>query len=188
MRRMHDRRWMIVLWVCCLDVLDDELAIQELSVGSNGPDEAPEHEPRGQGHIDDDFLHGGLLLIPDGDQVAPANPPDPPRDVEEEYPRGDELSPVALVPAHDQVGQPIGAAQQPLLPIVVEPPLGLLHSGLYRERWSAVGGVQLQGRLQLLQLLLLPLGELLRLLARGQPRYVRSRRLGRGGEQHGRHR
>lgn len=172
----------------CLDVLDDEFTVQELSVRSDRPDEAPEHEARGQWNVDYDLLHGGLLLVPDGDQVTPTHPPNPPGDVEEEYSRGDELPPVALVPAHDEVGQPIGPAQQPLLPVVVEPPLGLLHRGLYSQGRGAVGGVELQRRRQLLQLLLLPLGELLRLLARCQPRNVRGGWLGRCSEQHRRHR
>nr|GMD03224.1 hypothetical protein C4D60_Mb06t32300 [Ipomoea batatas] len=104
-----------------LDIRVNELAGDVLSVGGNGPDEASPDEPVGQGDVDDDLLLGRLLLIPDGDQVAPPDPPDPPCNVQEKDPRGDELSPVSLISAHYQVRQPVRPAQQPLLPVGVRP-------------------------------------------------------------------
>lgn len=85
-----------------------------------------------------------------------------------------------LVSAHDQVRQPIAAAQQPLLRVVVEPPLRLLHARLNGQCGGAARLVELQRRLQLLYRLLLTLRELLRLLAWGEPRDV-----GAGGERGG---
>lgn len=104
-----------------LNVGIDEVSVQERSVGSNGPDEASPGEAVGQGNVDDDLLHGRLLLVSDGDQVASPHPPDPPGNVQEEDAWGYELTPVPLVATHDQVGQPICAAQEPLLPVVIEP-------------------------------------------------------------------
>jgi len=151
-----------------LNILGNEVTVDELSVGSNGPAEAPEEQARGERNVDDDLLHGGFFLIPDGNKVAPTHPPDPTRDVQEQDPRSDEFAPVPLVPAHDQVRQPVGAAQKPLLPVVVKPPLRLLHRRLYGQGGGAVRRVQLQRRLQLLNGLLLALRELLRLLAGSQ--------------------
>lgn len=61
---------------------------------------------------------------------------------------------------------------------MTQPALGFLDGGVDGEGGSAVGSVQLEGRLQLLDLLLLPLGELLRLLAGGEAGDVG------GGRQH----
>lgn len=160
-----------------LDILGNEVTVDELSVGSNGPAEPPEEQTRGQRNVDDDLLHGRLFLIPDGNKVTPTHPPDPPGDVQKEDTRSDELAPVPLVSAHDQVRQPVGAAQKPLLRVVVEPPLRLLHRRLYRQGGGAVRLVKLQRRLQLLYRLLLALRKLLRLLAGSQTGDVRD-----GGE------
>jgi hypothetical protein len=172
-------------------VVDDEVSVDELAVGRDGPDEPPGEEAGGELDVDDDLPHGGLLLAADGDEVAPADPPDPAGDVEEEQARGDELAPVPLVAADDEVRQAVGAAQQPELAVVLEPALGLLDGGVDGERGGAVGRVLLQRRGELLDRVLLALRERLGLLARGQPRDVggRGRRGGGGrGQQHRRQR
>ena len=64
-------------------VVDDEVAVDPLAVGGNGPDEPPGDDLGGELDVDDDLPHGGLLLAADGDEVAPADPPDPSSDVEE---------------------------------------------------------------------------------------------------------
>jgi hypothetical protein len=161
-------------------VVDDEVSVDELAVGRDGPDEPPGEEAGGELDVDDDLPHGGLLLAADGDEVAPADPPDPPGDVEEEQARGDELAPVPLVAADDEVRQAVGAAEQAELAVVLEPPLGLLDGGVDGEGRGAVGRVLLERRGELLDRVLLALGERLGLLARGQPRDV-SGRGGRGG-------
>uniref|UniRef100_A0A7C8ZJ22 Uncharacterized protein n=1 Tax=Opuntia streptacantha TaxID=393608 RepID=A0A7C8ZJ22_OPUST len=93
-----------------LNSIVNQFAIDELSVSSNGPTETPENKPGSQGHINDDLFLGRLLLIPNGNQVAPTHPPDPPGNVEEEQSGGDKLTPVPLVTAHNQVGQPVRPA------------------------------------------------------------------------------
>lgn len=72
--------------------------------------------------------------------------------------------------------QPIGAAEQAVLAVVVEPSLGFLDGGFDGESRCAIGGVKLQRGFQLLDLLLLALGELLGLFARSEPRNVGSSR------------
>lgn len=164
-----------------IGIVGDEISIDELPPGSHRPDEAPPDEASGEGNIDDDLLLRGLRLVPDGNQVAPAHPPDPSSDVEEEDARGDELAPVALVAADDEVGEAIGAAEEAELAVVLEPALGLLHGGLDGEGRGGVRCVLFEGRLQLLERLLLPLREGLGLLARGQPGDVGGGRRWRGG-------
>lgn len=170
-------------------VVDDEVAIDELAVGGDGPDEPPGDDPGGELDVDDDLPHGGLLLAADGDEVAPADPADPAGDVEEEHAGGDEFAPVPLVAADDEVGQPVGAAEQAELPVVLEPALRLLDGGLDGERRGRVGGVLLEGGGELLDRLLLALGEGLGVLARGQAGDVGGGRGwgegGRRGEEHG---
>ncbi|THU51559.1 hypothetical protein C4D60_Mb06t32300 [Musa balbisiana] len=114
-------------------VFGDELPVDELPVRRHWPDEAPPQQPAGEGDVDDDLLHGGLLVVPDGDQVAPSDPADPASDVEEEQARGDELAPVPLVAVDDEVGQTVRAAQEAELAVVLEPALGLLDGGLDGE-------------------------------------------------------
>lgn len=90
-----------------LNIGINEFAIQELSVGSNGPDESSPDETVGQWNIDDDLLHSRFLFVSDGDEVAPSNPPDPSSNVQEENAWSDELTPVSLVTTHYQVRQTI---------------------------------------------------------------------------------
>lgn len=98
-----------------------------------------------------------------------ANPPNPPVNVEEQDAGGNELAPVALIATHDKVGQPIRATEQPLLVVVVETLLGLLHVGLDckgRGR-GRVERIKLKGGLELLERLLFALGKLLGFLVLG---------------------
>lgn len=164
----HQQQCKAYLVVADVLVVDDEVSVDELAVGCNGPDEAPGEEPRGELDVDDDLPHGGLLLAADGDEVAPADPPDPAGDVEEEQARGDELAPVPLVAADDEVRQAVGAAEQAELAVVLEAALGLLDGGVDGEGGGAVGGVLLERGLELLDRVLLALGERLGLLARGE--------------------
>lgn len=76
--------------------------------------------------------------------------------------------------------QPISPTKKPLIPIKCESSLRLLNRGFQSKRRSAVGGVILQRRLKFLDLLLLPLGELLGFLAGGEAGDV-----GNGGERGG---
>lgn len=99
----------------------NEFAINEFSVSGNGPAKPTEDKARSQRDVDDDLFLGGFFIIPYGNQVAPTHPPDPPGYVQEQDPGCNELSPVPLVPAHNQMGQPVWPAQQPLIPVVVEP-------------------------------------------------------------------
>jgi hypothetical protein len=166
--------------VADVGVVDDEVSVDELAVGSDGPDESPGDDLGGELDVDDDLPHGGLLLAADGDEVAPADPPDPAGDVEEEQARGDELAPVPLVAADDEVRQAVGAAEQAELAVVLEPALGLLDGGVDGEGRRAVGRVLVERLGELLDRVLLALGERLGLLARGQAGDV-GRRGGRGG-------
>lgn len=159
-----------------LNVLDNKVTIDKLSVGSNRPNKASEDETGSQRHIDDDLLHGWLLVIAYSNKVAPSDPPDPSSDVQEQQAGRDELTPVPLIAAHYQMRQPIGAAEQAVLAVVVEPSLGFLDGGFDGESRCAIGGVKLQRGFQLLDLLLLALGELLGLFARSEPRNVRNSR------------
>ena len=86
-----------------LHVLGNEFPVDELSVGSNRPDKSPEDQPRGKRNINNDLLLRGLLLLSNGDQVAPSYPPDPSSNVQEEQARRDELSPVSLISTHNQM-------------------------------------------------------------------------------------
>lgn len=150
-----------------LDILDNKITIHELSVSSHRPNETPEKQTRSQRHINDDLLLGWLLLIPYSNQVAPTHPPDPPSNVQEQNPRSDELTPVPLVTAHNQMRKPIRPTKQALFSIIVEPTLCLFYWGFDSQSWCTVGCVKLQWGLKLFDLLLFTFGELLGLFAWG---------------------
>lgn len=76
--------------------------------------------------------------------------------------------------------QPISPTKKPLFPIEGKSPLGLFDRGFDGKRRGAIRGVVLQSRLKFLDLLLLPLGELLGFLAGGETGDV-----GDGGERSG---
>lgn len=110
-----------------LDVLDNKITSDERSVSRNRPDKPSEKQTTCQGHVNDDLLLGRLLLIPYSNQVAPTYPPDPTRDVQEQNPGSDKLTPVPLVTTHDQMRKPIRATKQTLFPVIVEPTFRLLY-------------------------------------------------------------
>lgn len=127
-----------------LDILGDKFTVQEFSVSSNRPTESSKDQPSSKWNINNNLLLCGFLIITDRNQVATTHPPDPTRDVEEQNPGCDKLTPVPLVTVNYQVWQPIRPTKQTLLPVVLEPSLRLLNRRLYRQRWGAVWGVKLQ--------------------------------------------
>lgn len=127
-----------------LNVLGNKFTVHELSVSSHRPDEASENQASGQRHINDDLLLRWLLVIPDGNQVAPANPPNPPSNVQEQNAGSDKLTPMPLVTADNQMGKPIRATEQTLLAIVGKPPLSLLYGGVDGQGWCTVRCIELQ--------------------------------------------
>ena len=147
-------------------IIFNESAISERTDSSQRPNESPPKNPGSQRHIDDDLPLSGLLLAPDGNQITASNPPNLASNVEEEDTGSNEFSPVGLVAVHNEMRQPISAAEQALFPIVFEPALGLLHGGLDGEGRGAVRSVGFHAVLQLLEGLLLPLGKRLGLSAR----------------------
>ncbi|KAI9091665.1 hypothetical protein K1719_028108 [Acacia pycnantha] len=87
-------------------------ACNENGLTSDGPTESSEHQTGSEGHVDDNLLLCQFLVIPNRNQVALTHPPNPTRDVQEQNPGHDELSPVPLVSVHDQMGQPVRPAQK----------------------------------------------------------------------------
>lgn len=113
----------------------------ELLESRQGPDGGGQGGLEGQGQIDLDFTHGGVLAAANGDQVATAGPADRAGDVQKEQAGNREVTGVAPAAIRDQVGQAIGATQG--LPVIREAGLGLIR---FRSGGALLeAGVSLQG-------------------------------------------
>jgi len=105
----------------------EQLAAGELTEGGQGPGGGGQGALEGQGQIDLDLLHGGVLVAADGAQVVATSPADAAGDVEEGDAGDHEVTGVVPAAVHDQVGQAIGAAHG--LAVHRKAGLGLLGFG-----------------------------------------------------------
>ena len=64
-----------------LNILDNKITIDWLSVGRNRPRKASKDQASSQRHINNDLLHCWLLLITYSNQVTPTNPSNPSNNV-----------------------------------------------------------------------------------------------------------